>query len=110
MAGQSIMAGEAVSASTWVWLDTAVDLGVALQVMLSDKALAAMGALKLTISQMGLHVGLDILLATETLITLWEEAHPLLVDRVRAGNVMCNIIDGDAGVLNGVLKIQAVHG
>jgi hypothetical protein len=48
------MSGEAVSTLAWVWLDTTVNLGMSLQIMLADEAFLAVRALELSISEMGL--------------------------------------------------------
>lgn len=50
MAGEGIVAREAVTAGTWIGLDAAVDLGVALEVVLADEALTAVRALELAVT------------------------------------------------------------
>jgi hypothetical protein len=54
-----------------------VDLCVALQVMLSDKALAASIALVLTIAKMSLNVGSDVLTTSEDFAATFIKAGPL---------------------------------
>jgi hypothetical protein len=50
------MSGEAVSTLAWIWLDTAVDFCMSLQIVLTDEAFLAVRALELSISQMGLNM------------------------------------------------------
>lgn len=56
MAGEGVLAGEASAARALVGLVAGVDLGVALQIVLADEALAAVVALKLTVTQVGLNM------------------------------------------------------
>ena len=79
VSGESIMPGEGVAAETRVWLGAGMDLGMSLQVVTSNEALVAVVAFELTITKMSLDVGLDVLLAAETLIAVFVFANPLVV-------------------------------
>ena len=84
MAGERVMPGEAVAARARVGLDAAVDLGVALEVVLTHETLAAVVAAILSVAKMGLDMRLDILLAAEFLIAFRVETSPLAVQGIRA--------------------------
>ena len=69
MASQSIVSGEAVTALARVWLHTAMDLSMTLQVMLTDKTFLAVRALELPVSKMCLNMRLDVLFPAKALVT-----------------------------------------
>jgi hypothetical protein len=66
------MARKAIATKAGIRLNTTVDLCVAFQIMLADEAFLAMWALILAITKMCLHMGLDVFLASETLLALWK--------------------------------------
>jgi hypothetical protein len=111
MTGQRIMAREAVATGTRVGLDTTVDLGVALEVVLANEALATVRALELAVPEMGLHVGLDVFFAAEALVAGGEEAEVFLVCGGGAGDVARDVVGGDAGFGVGFVGVgDAVFG
>lgn len=76
-----------------------MNLGVPLEVMLSNETFLAMWTLVLSISEMGLHVGLDVFFSTEALLTIGIETKPFIV-WTRAFNESGYIIDGDTSLGN----------
>ena len=92
------MSGEAVSTLAWVWLDTAMNLGMALQVVLADETFLAMRTLELSVSKMGLYVRFDVFLTAESLVTFWVKTNPLSIRWVRSLNECCNVVNGDPSV------------
>jgi len=79
VASQGILSGKAVAARALVRLVATVNLCVTLEVMLSNKALAAVVALELAIAKMGLDVGTDVLLAAELLVAFIKQTGPLAI-------------------------------
>lgn len=106
VAGEGVVAGEAVAALAGVGLDAGVDLGVALEVVLADEALVAGRALVLAVVEMGLDVRLDVLLAAKLLAAVVVQAHPLAVGRVRALDVLRDVLERDARVRLGLLDVD----
>jgi len=82
-----------------VGLVTAVNLCVTLQVVLSNKALAAVVALELTVTKMGLDVSTNVLLAAELLVAPIEEAGPLAIAVILGTDELLDILRRDASVL-----------
>ena len=79
MPGQGVVSRKGIATPARVWLDPGVDLGVPLEIMLSDKAFLANQALELAISKMGLDMGFDIFLSPKPLVAVWIFADPLSV-------------------------------
>lgn len=52
---------------------------MALQVVLANEAFLAVRTLELSVSEMGLDVGFDVLLAPESLVAFWVQTNPLSV-------------------------------
>ena len=77
MSGQSIVSSEGVTAEAWVWFATSVNLGVTLEIMTPDEALAAVVTTELSITEVSLHVGLDVLFTTEALIAVLRMCRPI---------------------------------
>lgn len=107
MASKGVVPGEAVPALAWIWLYSTVDLGMSLQVVLSNKALFAMRTLELSVAKMGLYMRLDVLLSSKTLLTVWVQAKPFAVCWVRPLDEGSDIIYGDSCVGDGFLNIDA---
>ena len=101
VSGKGVHSSEGVAARTGVWLCAGVDLGMSLQVMAADEPLVAVVALELAVVKVSLHVGFDVLLPAETLVTIIELTDPLAVIRIRALDVLSNVIQGDVCLLNG---------
>lgn len=79
MARQGVVPSEYISAKTFVWLVSGVNLCVPFEVVAAHKTLAAMLAFVLTISQVCLDVRFDILLSAKSAPTLWMETHPFSI-------------------------------
>jgi len=79
VSGQRIHPGEAVAAFARVRLDSCVNLLVPFQVVLPYKTLIAVHAEKLSVAQVSLNMGLDVLLPTEPLSAFWVHAYPFLI-------------------------------
>jgi hypothetical protein len=92
VACESILSGETVAAGALVGLVTTVYLCVTLQVVLSDEALAAVVALELAITKMGLDVGTNVLLAAELLVAPIEETGPLAIAVILGADEALNIL------------------
>ena len=101
------MASKAVATFAGVRLDTSVDLGVSLKVVLTDKALLTRGALVLTVVEVSLDVRLDVLLAAELLSTVLVCACPLAVTCVRAADELSDLILSDTSLCLGLLDVDA---
>jgi hypothetical protein len=99
MASESILPGKSSVAGTLVRLVTGVDLGVTLQIMLSDKTLAASIAPELSITQMCLDMGANVFSPTESLVTSRKEAGPPTVYDVLVADETLDIFWCNTGVL-----------
>jgi hypothetical protein len=106
VSGECVVAGEAVPAFAWIRFDARVDFGMALEVMLTHKALVTIRALVLPVVEMGLDVGFDVLFTPESFITVLEDTDPLVVMWLRALDILVNIIESDAGYRSCLLDVQ----
>lgn len=84
---QGVMTGEQVSTEAFVGLIARVDLGMAFEIVTTDKALAAVVALVLAVTQVGLDVGLDVLLPAKPSLAARVEADPFAILGVRTRDV-----------------------
>lgn len=100
VARQSIVARECIATEARIWLGTGVDLGVSLQVVAADKTLVAVIASELSIAEMGLHMGLDILFPSKFLVAFFILANPLIVNRIWSLDKLGNVIQRDVGLLD----------
>lgn len=100
------MPGESVSAVACVWFDSGVYLSVSLEIVLTNKALSASRALILTIVEMGLDVGFDVLLAAEDLVAILEIAGPSSVIRGRTQHVLLNLCPFHTGIAFCLLDLE----
>jgi hypothetical protein len=69
-------------------------LQVALEIMSTDEVFSTPVTYVLTVIQMSLDVGLDVLLATKATMAAGEGADPFVVFGVRTGNVLVDLITG----------------
>lgn len=110
---QGVMTGEHVSTETFVGLVSSMNLSMAFQIVATDEALVAMIAFELAVTQVGLDMGLDILLPAKPSFTAWMEADPFAILGVRARDVRSDLIDGDTGLVDGCVdpfvKVQVVN-
>jgi hypothetical protein len=109
VACESILSGEAVAAGALVGLVAAVDLCVTLEVVLSDEALAAVVALELAITEMGLDVGTNVLLAAELLVAPIEETGPLAIAVILGADEALNVLGRDASVLDASVDVESLQ-
>ena len=78
-----------------------MDFGVTLEIVSSDKTLLAVVAAELSVTEMSLHMRLDVLFATKAFVAVFVLADPLLVDGVRPFDELCDVVKVDVGFLNG---------
>jgi hypothetical protein len=109
VACESILSGKAIAAGALVGLVATVNLCVALQVVLSDEALAAVIALELAITKMGLDVGTDVLLAAELLVAPIEETGPLAIAVILGADEALDILGRDTGVLDASVDVESLQ-
>jgi hypothetical protein len=112
VAGESIVASEFGSTGTDVRTIVLVDRTVPLHIMLADKGLAAVVALKLTVAEVVLDVAAGVLAALEPLVAFlavvfFEHAVPDFAVGVLLGDVRVNFVWWDAGVDNGGVDVFA---
>lgn len=74
--------------------------------MLADEAFLAVSTLELSIAEMSLDVGLDVLFPSKALVTVGIHAQPFSVLGIRARNEASNIINGDAGLCEDFVKVK----
>jgi hypothetical protein len=86
VSSQSIMSGKLTAACALVWLAASVDLGVPLEIVLTDEAIETDRTLKLAIVEMGLDVRLDVFFAAELLVAVFKSAG-VLVAGIRTSHV-----------------------
>lgn len=114
VAGQGIVAGKNVPAKTFVGLVSSVDFGVTLEIVATHKALAAMIALELTVTQVCLDVRLDVLFSAEASPAACMEADPFAIPLVRAVDKRGNLIDCDTSLVDGcmdsVVEVKVING
>ena len=107
------MAGENVSTEALVGLVSRVNFGMAFEIVTTDEALAAVVALVLAVTQVGLDVGLDVLLPAKPSLAARVETDPFAILGVRTRDVRSDLIDGDPGLVDGcvdpVIKVQVVN-
>jgi hypothetical protein len=113
--GQGILTSETSTTAAGERLLASVGLQVALEIMTANKFLIANIALVWTVIEMGLHMGLDILLATEAaILAIMPQAHPLSVLGIGARDVLVNLIVGDTRLSNGCLdtsiEVEIIEG
>ena len=97
MSCQSIVPGEGIAACTGVWLAARVDLGVAFEVVASNKALVAVVAAELTIAKMCLDMRLDVFFAAELFVAVFVFADPFVVAWVWSFNELSDVVESDIG-------------
>jgi len=107
VARESIMARKAVAALTWVWLDSSVDLGVALEIVLADEAFLAGWALILPVIEMGLDVALDILFPSKAFPAVLVATDPLAINRIWTFDVDGNFVERHSRVGFGLFNVDA---
>jgi hypothetical protein len=105
MARKCILSCEACATWALVRLVSGVDLRVALQVMLADKALATSVALELTISKVCLNVRSDVFSSSEDLAAALVKARPLARRRILFTDVSLNFFWCNAGVLKACIYL-----
>jgi hypothetical protein len=86
-----------------------MDLRVALQVMLSNKALATSIALVLTIAKMGLHVRSDVLSTSENFAATFEEAGPFASCCILLADVARDFFRCDTSVLVTRVNLKVIE-
>lgn len=108
---ESILASKTSTTAAGERLLASVGLQVALEIVASDERLVANIALVGAIIEMGLDMGLDVLLATEaSVLAILPQTHPFAVLGIGAGDVLVDLIAGDTGLTNGRLhtSIQVI--
>jgi hypothetical protein len=111
MPRKRILAGKPSSAGTLVRFAPRVDLGMALQIVLPHKALAAVIAPELAIPQMRLHVAADVLAASKRLgVASGVETRPAVVGDVLRGDVLLDLNLANSGVLDGAVDAEVGDG
>jgi hypothetical protein len=75
-----------------------MNLGMALEIVLSHETFLAVRALELSVSEMSLNMRLDVLLPSKAFLTFGEKANPFSVRGVRSRNERCNIINCDSSL------------
>jgi hypothetical protein len=83
-----------------------VDLGVAFQVVASDEALLAVVTSELTIAEMSLDMGFDVLFPAELLVAVVELADPFVIDRIWSLDILRNVIQSDIGLFDRCLDAR----
>jgi hypothetical protein len=78
-----------------------MDLGVPFEIVAAHESFVAVIALELPIVEVSLDMRFDVLLPAESLIAIVEVANPLVVRRIGPVYVLCNVIQGNIGLLNG---------
>ena len=86
-----------------------MDLRVTLEIMLTNKALAAAVAFELTISKMCLNVGSDVFFPTENLSAVLIETCPLACHGVLFTDVALDFFWSNASVLETGIYIEIVE-
>jgi hypothetical protein len=109
VASESILSSKTIAARALVGLVTTVNLCVTLQVVLSNETLAAVIALELAITEMGLDMGTNILLATELLVASIKETGPFAIAVVLGADELLNILRRDASVLNASVDVESLQ-
>ena len=97
---ESIVPSKRVAAKARIRFRAGVDFGMAFQIVAPDEALVAMVTFELTVTQMSLHMGFDVLLPSEALVTPFELAGPLVITILRALDEHRDVIQGDVGFFN----------
>ncbi|KAI6751422.1 hypothetical protein HG531_006118 [Fusarium graminearum] len=106
VSSESVVASEAVAAFTGIRLDSSVDLGMSLKIVLPDEALLACGTLVLTVVEVSLNVRLDVLLAAELLTTVLVCACPFAVACIGAADELSDLILSHTGLCLGLLNVD----
>lgn len=89
------MACKDISAEAFVRLVSGVDLRMSLQIVSANEALVAVVTLVLTISKVGLNMGLDILLSAKSSVTAGMQANPLAILGIRTRYVGGDFINAN---------------
>jgi hypothetical protein len=101
VSSESVLPGECVAAETWIGFGASMNLGVPFEIVAAHESFVAVIALELPIVEVSLDVRFDVLLPAKSLIAIVEFANPLVVRRIRPIDVLCNVIQGNIGLLNG---------
>jgi len=80
-----------------------MNLCVPFKIMLPYKTLVAVRALELSVSEMSLHMGLDVFFSTEALAAVRIQAKPSGITWIGRLNISRDVINGNTGVCNGFL-------
>jgi hypothetical protein len=107
MPSQGIVSGKAVPTLTRIWLHAAMNFGMAFEIVLSDEAFLAVGALELSVSEMGLDVRLDVLLPSKAFLAIRVETNPFSIERIRSRNEGSNVVNSDSSLSNRFVRIDA---
>lgn len=101
------MAGEAITALTWVGLDACMNLGVTLKIVLSDETFLAVGALVLAIVQVSLDVGFYVFFASKLFAAVFKQARPFAIRRLGALNELGNLLNCHASLRLSFFNVDA---
>ena len=77
-----------------------MDLGVAFEVVASNKALVAVVTAELTIAKMCLDVRLDVLFSAKFLVAVLELADPFVVTWVWSFDELSDVVESDVGLFD----------
>lgn len=78
--------------------------------MLPYKTLSAMVTAKLPVTEMSLHMRLDVFLSPKFLVTVWEQTRPFSITEVRAFDEGRDLINRNPGVFNcGIYRVIQVE-
>jgi hypothetical protein len=100
------MPSEAAATRARIRLDATMDLGMSFQVMLTHKCVSAVHAAILSIPEMRLNMGFNILFSPKASVAVGIGAHPPTVERVRATDICCDFFGTDAGVFHCSIDIE----
>jgi hypothetical protein len=101
------MSSKAIAALTRVRLNAGMDLGVSLEVVLADKTFLTVRTLVLAVIEMCLHMRLDVLLPPESFTAVLEVASPSAVLKIRAFDVLSNVVYRYSSLSLGILNVDA---
>jgi hypothetical protein len=96
MPSECVLPCEASAAGAPVRLIAAVDLGVSLEVVLTDEALSASVALELSIAKMRLDMGTYVFSSSKDLCASWVKTGPLACRWILLANVSLDFLGRDA--------------
>jgi hypothetical protein len=92
VASEGVLSGEASTTGASKRLVSTVCLQVTLEIMATNKVLFTNVALELTVSQMCLHVGLDVFFATKSTEAVSEKTYPFAIFGIRTGNEFSDLV------------------